>query len=79
VSSVLFALIFVAVAVIVILTAWWQAPGRKHPELAPEMVDVLVELHRVCGRFDVFLFKVEVERHTQHAERELRKELRERL
>jgi hypothetical protein len=79
VSSVLFALIFIGVAVVVILLAWWLAPGRKQPELDPEMVDVLVDLHRIRRRFDVFLFRGEVERRTQRAERGLREELRERL
>ena len=77
--DVLFALIFIGVAVVAILVAWWQAPGRKQPELDPEMVDVLVQLHRIRRRFDVFLFKVEVERRTQCAERGLRRELRKRL
>jgi hypothetical protein len=79
VSSVLFALIFIGVACVVIVAAWWLAPGRKQPELNPESVDVLVELHRIRRRFDVLLFKVEVDRRTQRAERGLREELRERL
>lgn len=77
-SSVLLALIYIGVGCVVILAAWWRAPGRKKPELDPGMVDALVELHRIRRRFDVFLFRVEVERRTQRAERGLSKELRER-
>jgi hypothetical protein len=79
VSSVLFALIYIGAACVVVLLAWWLAPGRKQPELDPESVDVLAELHRIRRRFDVFLFRAEVERRTQRAERGLREELRERL
>jgi hypothetical protein len=80
VSSVLFALIYIGAACVVILLAWWLAPGRKQSEpLDPETVDALVELHRIRRRFDVFLFRAEVERRTQRAERGLREELRERL
>lgn len=78
-SSVLFALIFIGVAVVATLTAWWLAPRGKQPELDPERVDALVELHRIRRRFDVLLFKVEVTRRTQRAERGLSNELRRRL
>ena len=78
-SSVLVVLFFITVAVVVTLIVWWSAPKHKPPKFDPETVEVLVELHRIRRRFDVFLFKVEVERRTQHAERGLRKELRERL
>lgn len=77
--SVVFAVVFISVAAVVILVALWRAPHHKQAELDPETVDALVELHGIRRRFDVFLFKVEVERHTQRAERELRKELKERL
>jgi hypothetical protein len=79
VSSVLFAFIYIGAACAVILLAWWSAPKHKQSKFDPETVDVLVELHRIRRRFDVFLFRVEVERRTQRAERGLREELRERL
>jgi hypothetical protein len=77
VSSVLFALIYIGVGCVVVLAAWWLAPGRKKPKaLDPEMTEVLVELHRIRRRFDVFLFRGEVDRRTKYAERQLSNELR---
>jgi hypothetical protein len=78
VFSVVFAVVFISVAAVVILVAWWRAPNHKQAELDLETVAALVELHRIRRRFDVFLFKVEVERRTQRAERGLQRELHER-
>lgn len=76
-SSVLFALIFIGVAVVVTVIAWWLAAQSRPSKSDPETYGVLVALHGIRRRFDLFMFKAEVTRNAQHAERQIKKELNE--
>ncbi len=72
----LFAFIFIGVAVAVTL-ALWLASKSTPSKIDPEMYTVLVALYRIRRRFDVFLFKVEVQHRAKYAERHLSEELRD--
>ncbi len=73
----LFALIFIGIAVVITLAAGWLASKSRPSKIDPEMYAVLVALHRIRRRLDVFLFKVEVQHRAKYAERQLSKELRD--
>lgn len=71
-----FVLVFTCLSLALVLGAWWLMRKRK-PTIDFATYSVLVSLHQIRRRLDVFLFKVEVERRAQRAERQLSKELRD--
>lgn len=71
-----FALVFIAIPFAAVGMAWWLAPKHGQEKDDVDMA-VLVALHGIRRRTEVFMFRVEVERYAQHVEGQLRKELRE--
>lgn len=70
------ALVFIGVSAVAVLAAWWLAPKHGQENIETD-IDVLVALHGIRRRFDLFMFKAEVTRNAQHAERQIKKELNE--